>query len=527
MSIRILVLGGTVLLAVYGLTLRSPALGLYHDDGLYGVNAKGLAEGHGYRLISLPDEIRQTKYPILFPLGLSLIWRAVPSFPHNVLYLKLLPFAAAVAWLWLVDRFLAYQSGRATLARGIALLTAASPWVLFYSTSLFSETLFASFAWGGLWILTRCERETATTSRLVWASLLCGAAYHTRTVGFTLIMAGLLGLVIWRKYRAALGFAALSVALALPWILWSSMQAKSIPEFYSYYSGSSYWHWNVLFDFTPPEKLTIVGRNLIFLLVGPGQLMGFNSTTLLPLLLLIGVLTAIGFVRSTRQGIGAVHLFVGAYIATLLLWSWPPARFLLPIYPLLLLYAALGGLEVLDRWSRPQVRKALTAAAVMAVAFAAGWGSGTVVHYVLAKQRACLYESCDRSWRDYGSVTSWLEERTPAGTILMGTQDPILYLYTGRKAVRTFDQDPYLLHYGNDPDREPFGPPEAMADRIRESGADYLVLSHRDESLTDAFLWRQFLALRRARPGLFEPEMTIGSPDFGVYRINREVLSPP
>lgn len=515
------------MLVVFGLVLRTPAIGLYHDDGIYAVNAKALAEGHGYRLISLPDEIPQTKYPILFPLGLSLIWRVAPSFPENVLYLKLFPFAAALVWLWLVDRFLAYQTGRVGLARGIALLTAASPWVLFYSTALFSEALFAAFAWGGLWMLTHCERERATATRVLWASLLCGAAYHTRTVSFTLIAAGIVGLAIRKKYRAAFGFAALTAVLAVPWILWSSRQAGTVPNFYAYYTGLSYWHWNVLFDFNLSEKLIIVGRNLIFLLVGPGQLMGFNTTRLLPLLLLIGVLSVVGFVRSARQGVSTVHLFVGAYVATLLLWSWPPARFLLPIYPLILLYTALGGLQILDRWARPQVKRALTSASVVTIAFAAGWGSGTVTRHAVAKERACLYESCERSWQDYRSMMAWVEEKTPASAILMGTQDPIIHLYTGRKVVRSFDQNPYLLHYASDPARQPFGPPSQMVQRMWESGADYLVLSNRDESLTDAFLWHQALAVMRSEPDLLKPAMSVGSPDFGVYRINREALSRP
>jgi hypothetical protein len=502
-------------------------VGLYHDDGIYAVNAKALAEGHGYRLISLPDEIPQTKYPILFPLGLSLIWRVVPSFPDNVLYLKLFPFVAGLAWFWLIDRFLAYQTGRANLARGIAILTAASPWVLFYTTALFSEALFAAFAWGGLWMLSRCERESATASRLLWATLLCAAAYHTRTIGFTLIAAGIMTLAMKRKFRPAIAFGALSGGLAFPWILWTWSQAGTIPGFYAYYTGSSYWHWNVLFDFTVAEKLNIVGRNTIFLFVGPGHLMAFNPALLWPLLLLVGALSVIGFVGTARESIGVAHVFVGMYVGTLLLWSWPPARFLLPIYPLLLLYAALGGLQVLDRLDRLRAKRAVATGAVAAVALAAGWGSGTVARNAVVKGRGCLAEPCERTWQDYLSVMSWLEEKTPPEAVVMGTQDPVLYLYTGRKAVRAFDQDPFLLYYADGPDREPFGPPEAMAERISESGADYLVLAQREESLTDAFLWRQFLALRHSRPGSLEPEMTVGSPDFGVYRIDREALANP
>ena len=525
LSRRVLVSGGAAFLAVYGLAL-SPSLGLYHDDGIYAVTAEALAEGHGYRLISLPDEIPQTKYPILFPLGLSLIWRVAPSFPDNVLYLKLLPFAAVLAWLWVVDRFLAYQSERSGLARGVAVLTAVSPWVLFYATTLFSETLFAVFAWGGLWMLTRCERETATTSRLLWASSLCAAAFHTRTVGFTLIAAGILVLAVKRKFRAAIVFGALSVALALPWLLWTWNQAGVIPDLHAYYAGSSYWHWNVLFDFSITEKLSIVSRNLIFLLVGPGQLMGFGAT-LWPLLALIGVLMVFGFVMSARQGFGVVHVFFALYVGTLLLWAWPPARFLLPVYPLLLLYASVGGLWILARVGDSRVTMAITSGAVAVVAFTTGFGSGTVALNAVTKERSCLAEPCQRRWSDYLSVMSWLDENTPPEAILMGARDPMLYLYTGRKTVRAFDQDPFLLFYADDRDREPFGPPDRMADRIRQSGADYLVLAHREESLTDAFLWRQVLALRRARPGLLEPEMSVGSPDFAVYRIDREVLGLP
>lgn len=163
----------------------------------------------------------------------------------------------------------------------------------------------------------------------------------------------------------------------------------------------------------------------------------------------------------------------------------------------------------------------------MAVAFTAGWGSGTVARNAVTKERSCLAEPCERSWNDYLLVMSWLEEKTPPGAILMGTQDPILYLYTGRKAVRAFDQDPFLLYYANSSHREPFGPPERMAERMRETSADYLVLAQRQEYLTDSYFWRQFLALRRARPGGFQPEMTVGSPDFGVYRINHNVLAGP
>src|ERR1700676_3260954 len=60
-----------------------PSLGAYHDDGVYLVTAKAIAQGKGYRIESLPDERWQTKYPPVFPLALAMVWRLLPHFPEN------------------------------------------------------------------------------------------------------------------------------------------------------------------------------------------------------------------------------------------------------------------------------------------------------------------------------------------------------------------------------------------------------------------------------------------------------------
>jgi hypothetical protein len=79
---------GVCLAWAYALILQAPASGMYHDDGIYLVTGRALAEGEGYRIISLPDAPPQTKYPILFPFLLSLVWRIVPSFPNNLVWLR-------------------------------------------------------------------------------------------------------------------------------------------------------------------------------------------------------------------------------------------------------------------------------------------------------------------------------------------------------------------------------------------------------------------------------------------------------
>src|SRR4051794_14262756 len=61
-----------------------PHFGILQDDGLYFIDGKSLAEGSGYRILSLPAQPHETRYPPLYPLYLSLAWRAMPSYPANL-----------------------------------------------------------------------------------------------------------------------------------------------------------------------------------------------------------------------------------------------------------------------------------------------------------------------------------------------------------------------------------------------------------------------------------------------------------
>src|ERR1044071_9261156 len=80
-----------------------PHFGVLQDDGIYLTDAKALAQGSGYLILSLPAQPYETRYPPLYPLYLSLAWRAVPSFPAN------LTLALVLSWLSLpLTLFLGY-----------------------------------------------------------------------------------------------------------------------------------------------------------------------------------------------------------------------------------------------------------------------------------------------------------------------------------------------------------------------------------------------------------------------------------
>jgi hypothetical protein len=53
-------------------------------------------------------------------------------------------------------------------------------------------------------------------------------------------------------------------------------------------------------------------------------------------------------------------------------------------------------------------------------------------------------------WRETVRMFDWIERNSSPDAVLIGNLDPVLYLYTGRKSVRGFVQNPYLLHYTAD-----------------------------------------------------------------------------
>src|SRR5580704_13600109 len=91
-------------------TLRSmPHLGYYHDDSIYWVSAKSLAEGNGYQIASLPGAPYQTKYPPLYSLLLAGIWKINPSFPANLSQATLFAWLLLPAYLTMLWMFLRQQ----------------------------------------------------------------------------------------------------------------------------------------------------------------------------------------------------------------------------------------------------------------------------------------------------------------------------------------------------------------------------------------------------------------------------------
>ena len=228
--------------------------GVHHDDGVFVLTAKALAAGEGYRLVQLPERPLQTKYPILYPAVLAVVWRAWPTFPDNLVAMQLLSciaMTAALATYYLVfgavgcagptngsDR--CDRHGHRAAARVFATLP-------------MSEGLFMLALTAALW---QTERLAATEGGGWGRRLACGLALTAcallRTAGLVIVIV----MLVWLSRRRALKPSVIVMAVlpVLGWFAWTASAAVASDLRTAYYTSYSGW-WTLL----APESVRVSG----------------------------------------------------------------------------------------------------------------------------------------------------------------------------------------------------------------------------------------------------------------------------
>jgi hypothetical protein len=502
----LLILACCALAAAYVVAWRAPAAGTYHDDGVYMVTAKALAEGKGYRIISLPREIPQTKYPVLFPLVLSAVWRVFPEFPANVPYLKLVALISAMLWFVLVYRLLREEGASERVALVITLLTASSGLVIYLSTSVLAETLFAMLTTASLIFLGRVEKsDSASLVAAVAAGVLAALAFHTRTIGLALVAAGPLALVIHRKWRAAIAFTTAAVLLCLPWVLWLLLNRASATTVDDYQSLTNYQSWNVIAGFTFLQKLQIVATNIVLSATALVTLVGYPQHWTL---LLGAVPAAIAVVEGARKvGTRGLAVFLAVYVGVTLLWAWMPIRFLAPVLPLLYWFGYRGI------GSR---RRALIVAGALVGALSL-FGVARAARQSLTLGDVQPGLRAQDSWYQLQSLLEWVKKNTPQDAVLAGNLDPLYYLYTGRKATRGFLADPYYLFYSQS--GHPIGSREEVMFRLAADGVTHWIVSPNSSFGEGPHLARMQAEALANQPDLVRRRKAIGDGSYSVLEL--------
>jgi len=490
----LLALAGCAAIGVYGALTYPPIVGTYLDDGVYLATGKALAEGKGYRHIEYPGQPYQTKYPILFPLLLSAVWRIFPNFPRNILAVQVINIV-----LWTVGSWIAYRlmcrtwklpgwlGGSGVVLAFLCLQT------LSILPGAMSEPLYMLVSLAALWVLAGRPSERSTDQpgepglvQVAVGAVLAGAAYLTRSIGVTLVAAVVVGCLLrraWKQVGLAVLIALLAVGGWQAWCVYAGSLNANLPAASGLRYDLDYRAWVV----TDLRTLAWVAyHNISELALSWLEAFGnldpdsISNACLkgglgpaLPIyvgMLVVGVLTVGGLWLTWDRRQPVIHLYLLFSFGLMLLWPFSPSRFLVPLLPLLttlqlgslyqVVTAFAGWLHVpeepgpqqplvTDRWSGQVPGAGAGFRVVMAVVMVL-----TLLRVIPALRpnpEAVVQLKEDNRQRE--ALVELLRAKTPPEAIISSPYAPYMHLRTGRTFVPPSPaDDPVSLRYA--PDRK-------------------------------------------------------------------------
>ncbi len=498
--------------------------GIYHDDAIYVATAKALANGQGYRLINLPGAPLQTKYPILYPAVLALIWKLWPSFPNNLPAMQALSLlaggaVAGLAYLYLV-RF-GYCTRGVALAAG--LLCATSINFLYFSTLTLSEIPFALLLLAALWALEEQVRAPRSSIiRQLFLGILLALPFMCRTIGISLAPVGLF--VLYRQRRPVRWVAAAAAALIFSWFAWTLAVSLYLPKDHitGYYTDYLTWWYGHGFSFF----VRVLFNNLFYSMIFSGSL-GFpglekplsSLESIGPSVVyyILGIITWIVIAKDAKK-IQILPLYLISYFCIVIFWPWPPFRFLAPILPFFLAYLIHGVSAITQRPSIiHQHRRVLMA--VMGILVAANLTMVVIRGGANQKTRYPLLIPSHPpvSWSSYEAVFNWVKSHTTPDDTMAAGLDTMIYLYTGRRAFRPFVGRPAAMFYGDA--SQSLGTPADLLQVMKAYRARYLVHTPMPGFGEEKPLAELLKKLRQEHPGVLQPVFVGEDPRFVIFAL--------
>jgi len=435
--------------------------GLTEDDSIYFSSAKALAQGQGYILPSVPGTPPATKYPILYPWILSLVWRLNPSFPANLSGAVAVSVIFGLGYLTLAFVFLRNLKilGNAETLF-LTAFCALHPLVIFYGASVLSDIPFAMLALSAMVLADRVIQPDARTASAAFCGLLAGLSIMMRFFGLSVVAGILVTAIVRRTWRQLFVFA----ASAAPFFAGAAWPILFPPTAHSPVSGAAAsslgWShtWTYYTNYLAMWKMSVPNSHVFLEMLKNNVGMIFRSPAdffLAPLFVrdtvvgraLVGVVafaTMAGILRQTRiRGWGPVHHALLPYSAIILFWNYADAnnRYFLPFWPLFAagLWAELKHLIGMVR--TPFIAGGSALEKILAVSLGTlvfCLGAGTAVNYAAGTRRLMFQKSEARAalLRGKRGAYDWLSRFAPRDARVIAYDDPSVYLYSGRMAMR-------------------------------------------------------------------------------------------
>lgn len=470
-------LGGLLVLhVVLGALHWEPVLFTGGDNVVYMILGKALASGTGYVDLHLPGAPLHSKYPPVYPalLAVADLFGGLQVSKA----LSLLLTTGAVGLTGLLGRRLF----RPTVGIGAAAVMAVNPVLLQYSHWVLSEAPFTFLVLASLWAWERREDELdAAHGGAIWGWLplaLAAAAFLTRTAGLPLLVIAVVVPALRHRWKEA-GLAAVAATAAAGG--WAAYQAIAAP------AEAGYVGELLMVNPYEPSAGTV---GVAGLLARAATNSWLYVSTILPLSylqepgvgrpsagipasaagLVVLALAVVGWADRALSRLGAPELFAVLYAGLIVLWPsvWSDQRFLLPLLPLLTIYALGGASRAISRVAARASggRDALAASGAVALMALAAVGLGGREAAARVPDRIGCFAGWKQgapclppAFRTFFDLARWAGDHTPPDAIVANRKPQFFWWFSRRKG----DVYPFA-------DR-----PEVVLEGLDEMGADYVV----------------------------------------------------
>lgn len=422
------------------LSLRSVQIGQPADDADYLILAESLASGHGLRLINYPSAPAEQWFPAGWPMLLSPILLISPK---NYELTRLLPFIFT-----LLSIAAAYMVGCLYWRREIqltsVLLFALAPAIVLGAGSPMSEPAYITFSLFGIVFVERLLVGKQLEWRvLLAASLLIAAAIAVRTIGYTLLGAAVIYLLLRHRAKFALALLFLTSVLLIPQFVQNISAGGAVmsPQYQVAISGGltdklshSLQNLNTYLSNTIPTLLVgLFGPQVDRLLQTYG--LGWTAIALKGA---VSGAVCVGFVASLRE-FRLHQIYTGLFMAATLLYYNPASgsahpRYVVPILLFLIAYLLIGTVTVVQFFARilrvqDKRRRYVSQAALIVLTTAI-----VLISVGRNIQQGVTSPLRDRM-TDVSAGASWIALHTPS-TAIVAMPNPVpRYIYAQRKVL--------------------------------------------------------------------------------------------
>src|SRR5262245_5795025 len=489
-------------------------LGLFHDDGIYAVVAKSLSDGSGYRIISLPTEPDQTKYPFLYSFVLSWLWSLDPKFPDNIGLLKAANagFLAAV----FVLSYLFYRrhvAGEESESLLFAVLVSINPAVFSFTDFTVSDILLLLLSLSAFVTVDVSVHSKPRLDSVVLLAVIVALACLTRSAAVPLALAGVIHFTWSKRYRHLTLYICLVLLFIIPWGLWvithSNHAVSSLLRYYCSYSSEPPAF--IIMWVDPFGALDIVWGNLLYIVTALDLIL--QSKIIPGLMLPVGLVLLLGIWRSFNDQTVFFRSYIVLYLALVVAWPFNPQRYLIPLIPAIYFFLFRGvhaaEAHLNDLMTSKTRTKVLCHLVRVTFAIVVMLHVGWISHYLFSKDvattRVWFGAEVPASWRGFSETFQWVRSHTDDRSVLATFYDPMYYLYTGRRAIRPGFHKPQTYFYPYGRAVADIGTVNEIKSELKSLGVRLLVIDPLDgfeEGRTYQRFFNELLRSYRNRPEL-------------------------